>query len=141
MEIKCVHTLEEIREIFKDDKYATEAAGAVIVAADVCYAKCEMEIKPIHLNARGAVMGGAMFTLADFTMAVASNGYRENCDTVGIDASIAYMKPAKGSKLIAEAKCVKPGKILSFYEISITDDLGTDVAHFTGKTYTILPRK
>lgn len=139
-EIKSAHTLEEIREIFKNDKYATEAAGAVITEADVCYAKCEMEIKPIHLNARGAVMGGAIFTLADFAMAVASNGYRENCDTVGIDASINYMKPAKGSKLIAEAKCVKPGRILSFYEVLITDDLGTDVAHFSGKTYTILPR-
>ena len=140
MEIKCVHTLDEIRKIFEGDKFATEAAGAVITAADVCYAKCELELKPVHMNARGAVMGGAMFTLCDFAMAVASNGYRENCDTVGIDASICYMKPAKGSKLIAEAKCIKPGRILSFYEVSVTDDLGTDVARFSGKTYTIMPR-
>ena len=136
MEIKNLHTLEEVREIFKGDRFATEACGIVITAADVCYARCEMEILPIHRNAWGGVMGGAMFTLGDLTMAVASNGYREKCDTVGIDASIAYIKPAKGNRLIAEAKCVKPGRILSFYEVSIMDELGTDVAHFTGKTYT-----
>lgn len=140
MKLKNYHTLEEVQKIFSDDKFATEAAGAIVTAFDICYAKCELEIKPIHLNARGAVMGGVMFTLADFAMAVASNGYREECDTVGIDAAISYLKPAKGTKLIAEAKCVKPGRVLSFYEVAITDDLGTDVAHFTGKTFTIQPK-
>lgn len=137
MEIKSVHTLEEIKEIFKNDRFATEAAGAVIVDAGVCYAKCELDLKPIHYNAAGIVMGGAMFTLADFAMAVASNGYREKPDTVSIDSSMYYVKPAKGKKLIAEAKCVKPGRVLSFYEVAICDELGTDVAHFSGKTYTM----
>lgn len=141
MEITSVHNLEEIREIFKGDRFATEACGIEIIAADVCSAVCEMEILPVHRNAWGGVMGGAIFTLSDFTMAVAANGYRENCDTVGIDANIFYVKPAKGNRLIAEAKCVKPGRILSFYEVSIRDELGTDVAHFTGKTYTRQPRK
>ena len=137
IEIKSAHTLEEIREIFKGDRFATEACNAVILEADVFRAKVEMEILPIHRNAWGGVMGGAIFTLADFAMAVASNGYREECDTCGVDANIFYVKPPKGSKLFAEAKCVKPGKILSFYEVTVTDDLGTDVAHFSGKTYTM----
>ena len=140
MDIKSVHTLEEIREIFKDDRFATEAAGIFIADAGVFYAKCEMELTPVHRNAWGGVMGGAIFTLGDYAMAVASNGYREKCDTVGIDANIYYVKPAKGNKLIAEARCVKPGKILSFYEVSIVDELGTDVAHFSGKTYTMQPK-
>lgn len=137
MELKNAHTLDEVREIFANDKFATEAAGAFIDEFDVNYSKCSMEIRPIHLNARGALMGGAIFTLADFAMAVASNGWREVPDTVGIDANINYMKVAKGTKLIAEARCVKPGRIVSFWEITVTDDLGTDVAHFSGKTYTI----
>lgn len=137
IEEKNVNTLESVREIFAGDKYATEATAAVITEFDVRYAKCEFEIQPMHLNARGAVMGGAIFTLCDFAMAVASNGYKASPDTVGIDANIAYMKPAKGKKLIAEAKCIKPGRILSFYEVTVTDELGTDVARFSGKTYTI----
>lgn len=141
VEIKSAHTLEEIREIFKGDRFATETCGVEILEADVFKAKCELKLQPQHRNAWGGVMGGAIFTLADFTMAVASNGYREKCDTCGIDANIYYVKPAKGNILYAEAKCVKPGKILSFYEVSIYDELGTDVAHFSGKTYTMQPKQ
>ena len=141
MEIKNVHTLEELREIFKDDKFAVEACGAEIVEADALYAKCEMELKPIHMNARGAVMGGAIFTLSDFAVAVAANGSREVPDTVAIDANISYIRSSKGKKLIAEAKCIKPGRIVSFYEVNVTDDLGVDIARFTSKTYTIYPKK
>ena len=133
---KCLHTLEEIREIFKDDRFATEAAGATIEAADVCYAKCRLALKPVHYNAAGIVMGGAIYTLADFCMAVAANGYRKTCDTVGVDGSIYFVKPAKGKVLFAEAKCVKPGRTLSFYEVNVVDELGTEVARFSGKTYT-----
>ena len=137
MKIESKHSLEEIREIFKDDHFATEACGIQIEAADVCYARCSMEILPVHRNAWGAVMGGAIFTLADFAMAVASNGYRESCDTCGIDANVYYVRPPKGSILYAETRCVKPGKTLSFYEVDVIDDLGTDVARFSGKTYTM----
>ena len=139
-EIKSLHTVEEIREIFKDDRFATEAAGAKIIDAGVCYARCELDLTPVHRNAANIVMGGAIFTLADFSVAVASNGYRESVDTISIDGSIYYVKPAKGEKLIAEARCVKPGRTLSFYEVDITDELGTDVAHFTSKTYTMQAR-
>ena len=135
-EMECLHTLEEIREIFKEDRFATEAAGAVIDAADVRYARCRLKLEKVHRNAAGIVMGGAIFTLADFCMAVAANGYRENCDTVSIDGSILYMKPTKGSWLIAEAKCIKPGRSLNYYEVMVKDDLDTEVARFEGKTYT-----
>ena len=131
------HTLDEVREIFKADRFGSEVCGIEILEADVAYAKCSMEIKDNQRNAWGGVMGGAIFTLGDFTMAVASNGYREKCDTCGIDASIYYVKPPKGKKLFAVAECVKQGRILSFYEVKITDDLGNDVARFSGKTYTV----
>ena len=135
LELTNAHTLEEVQEIFTTDRFATQV-GCRVVEAGVLSATCEMEIADWHRNGWGAIMGGAIFTLADFTMAVASNGYRENIDTVGVDASIYYMKPAKGTKLIAVAKCMKPGKILSFWEVDVTDDLGTAVAKFSGKTYT-----
>jgi len=128
--------LELNRERFKNDRFATEAAGAVIEAVDVRSARCRLKLEPVHFNAAGIVMGGTLFTLADFCMAVAANGYREDCDTVAIDGNIIYMKPAKGESLIAEARCVKPGRTLSFYEVDIRDELGTDVARFTGKTFT-----
>ena len=47
-EMECLHTLEEIREIFKEDRFATEAAGAIIDAADVRYARCRLKLEKLR---------------------------------------------------------------------------------------------
>ena len=64
--------LEEARLFFAKDRFATEN-GAVIDEIGEHYAICSMEITPHHQNAAGRVMGGAVFMLADFAFAVASN--------------------------------------------------------------------
>ncbi len=130
-------SLEEIQKKFLGDKFATVAAGAVITEAGVRHAICEMELTPVHLNARGAVMGGALFTLADFTTAVAAEGYKMELDSVSLDANITYFAPAKGTKIIAEARCIKAGHTTSYYEVQLTDDVGTNVAKFTCNMFTI----
>ena len=60
--------LEQIQKVFANDRFATDN-GAVIEQVDEGYAKCWLEIQPHHLNAAGTVMGGAIFTLADFAFA------------------------------------------------------------------------
>ena len=64
--------LDEVRERFSHDRFAT-VNGAVIEEIAEGYAKCSMQINNDHKNALGAVMGGAIFTLADFAFAVAAN--------------------------------------------------------------------
>ena len=64
--------LEQARAFFQKDCFATEN-GAVIEAVEDGMARCSMMLTPHHLNAAGNVMGGAIFTLADFTAAVATN--------------------------------------------------------------------
>lgn len=123
--------LEKIRKKFSHDSFAAETVGITIEAIKPQYALCEMEIKPMHLNARGAVMGGAIFTLADFTGAVAANSCKVVTDVVTLHSSITFLSPAKGSRLIGEAVCLKDGKTTCLYEVSITDELGTKVAHAT----------
>ena len=63
--------LHEVQERFANDRYATEN-GARIEAIDDGYAKVIMDLDPHHYNAVGGVMGGAIFTAADFAFAVAS---------------------------------------------------------------------
>lgn len=133
-------TLEEVQQIFTADRFGTEAAGAVVTDFGERYAKCEMEIKPVHLNASGRVMGGVPFTLADFAVAVAAQGYRKTLDTVSLESEISYFAAAKGKRLIAEAICIKAGRTTSYYEVMITDDLGTKVAKFTCNMFTLHPR-
>ena len=82
-------SLEEIREFFSRDRYATES-GAVIEEAGEKYAKCSIELGPMHRNAVGGVMGAVYYTLADFTFAVATNAQVPG--TVSLDGSITFLR-------------------------------------------------
>ena len=106
-------TIEEVREIFSKDRFATENY-AVIEEIGEKYAKCSMEIKDRHKNAMGGVMGGAAFTLADFAFAVATNW--EVMNTVSISSNIAYIGVPKGRKIIAEAHMIKDVTITGLHK-------------------------
>ncbi len=122
-------TLEEIREFFAQDLYATEQSGIVIEDARQGYAKCRMPLERRHKNAVGGVMGGAIFTLADFTFAVASNV--ESVPTVSLSAQITYLNAPRGDALIAESERLHTGKSTCAFRIAITDDRGNAVASVT----------
>ena len=119
-------TLDEIQKVFADDRFATEAAGAMVEAAEDGFARCSLNIQPVHRNAMGAVMGGAIFTLADFAFAVASNC--AGTPVVSLNSQITYLSTAKGERLIAEAKRVRKGRSTGYYRITVSDELGTMVA-------------
>ena len=116
-----MYTLEELKEFFKKDLFAMKLRGAEILEAKDDYAKCSFEIKPDHMNAKGIVMGGAIYTLADFTFAIATNQHKTYY-TVTTTSSISYMRPANGSKLYAEAIKLRDGKSVCFYEVNVYDD-------------------
>ena len=86
--------LQEIQEIFRGDRFASEM-GAEILEAEQGRARCALTIGPGHRNAAGGVMGGVLFTLADFAFAVAANYSRMN--TVSLGSQIAYLSGVKGS--------------------------------------------
>ena len=121
--------LEQIRRVFSQDRFATQAAGIEIEAVEENWARCSFAVQPQHLNAAGTVMGGAIFTLADFTFAVASNAGAMS--TVSLASPVTFLSAPKGSRLIAEAHCVKAGRTTCLYSIDIHDDLGNLVASVT----------
>ena len=127
-------TLEEVRKIFKGDRFATEN-GAVIEEIGDHSATCSLIIIDSHRNAMGAVMGGTYFMLADFTFAVAANW--EKMGWVSLHSDISFLGSAKGNKLIAKAICVKKGKSTSCYRIDVTDDLGNLTATVTTTGYNV----
>lgn len=118
--------LEKAKEIFNNDKFATETTGIEIIEAGNKSAKCFMKITPKHLNAANRVMGGAIFTLADFTYAVASN-YNQT-KNVTKTSEISFLGQPAGDSLIAEAKVIKDGQTACTYEIMIKDEYNTPVA-------------
>ena len=119
--------LENARRIFKEDYFATEAAGIVIDEVEPGYARCTMPLRKIHKNAAGNVMGGAVFTLADFAFGVAANT-EEHTSTVSLTSEIRFVGFSKGSVLTAEARRIREGKSVAFYDVEVCDDLGTLVA-------------
>ncbi len=125
-------SLEEVRAVFADDRFATEN-GAVIEAIGDKYAKCSVVITDSHRNAMGAVMGGVYFMLADFAFAVAANW--QSMGTVSLNADISFLGSAKGDKLIAEAVCIKDGRTTACYRVDVKDSLGNLVAMVTTTGY------
>ena len=132
-------TLDEIREFFENDRFASGTCGFRIVEAAPHHAVCEADVSEALLNEKGGVMGGAIFTLADFAMAVASNVGDD--PTVSVSCSIDFMSPCRGERLISTARTTKDGRTLGFYEADVTDELGTPVARVTGTSMHLHPGK
>ena len=120
--------LEEARAFFAGDHFATEN-GAVIDEIGEHYAICSMELTPHHLNAAGRVMGGAVFMLADFAFAVASNfGHPADVTTT---SQITFLRPSQGKMLYAKSQELRRGRTAVYYETSVTDDTGALIARVT----------
>lgn len=116
-----MYSLDYLKEFFKEDLFAVKLLGAKIVEAHDDYAKCEFDVTKDHKNAIDIVMGGAIFTLADFTFAVATNQHEEY-NTVSTTANISYLRPGKGDKLYAEALKIRDGKTVCFYDVNVYND-------------------
>lgn len=128
--------LEKAREYFGNDKYATEVTGLEITEVGERFARVELDLDARHYNAINAVMGGVYFTMADFAFAIASNFNSVPCVTLGSQA--VFMNKNKGTHLICEARCMKDGRQTCFYEVTVTDELGTQIAKVTVEGYKIL---
>ncbi len=128
--------LEEIRNRFKNDHFATDATGIVIDLAEPGRAVCSLTLEKRHMNENNVPMGGAIFTLADFVCAIAANGHSER-NTVSQNVSITFLAPAKGKRLIAEASCLREGRTTALYTADVKDELGTYVAHAVLNAYII----
>ena len=129
-------TIEEIRSRFQHDHFATDTTGIVIDSAEPGKAVCSLNLEERHMNENRVPMGGAVFTLADFACAIAANGCSER-KTVSQNASITFLAPAKGKRLIAEAVYLREGHTTALLTADIKDELGTYVAHATVNGYVI----
>ncbi len=125
-------TIEEVREHFKNDRFATNA-GMVVDDFGDDWSLCSVILTDDHKNAYGGVMGGAIFTLADLAFAVCANNI--HALSVAQQISINYLSAPKGSKLLAKAQCIKTGRTTSVINVNVSDDTGRDVALFTGTAF------
>ena len=117
---------EEIKRIFHSEEYAMKLTGVVIEQAKPQKAICSLGIDGRHKNSAGVVMGGAIYTLADFAFAVASNVGQPF--TVTLEGQMTYLRPAKSGRLTAETFCEKSGEKTCCYRVDVRDESGRQIA-------------
>ena len=125
-------SLEEAREHFKNDRFASLAGASIDEMTDNT-AVCSMTLSDVHKNAYGGVMGGAIFTLADLAFAVVANQIHSL--SVASQVSINYLSAPKGTKLIARAKSIKEGRTTTVINVEVYDDNDRYIALFTGTAF------
>jgi acyl-CoA thioesterase len=122
----------DMQWFFKRDPFA-QLLGIRLVEAAPGYAKTAMDITDDLKNGVGIAHGGAVFTLADLALAVASNSHGRLA--LAVSSSITFVKPGTGKTLFAEAREISLGGKMATYTITISNDDGVAVAAVQGTVY------
>lgn len=124
--------METIRRFLERDRFA-KLAGMKLVTVEPGRATVTMKLSPAHWNGLEMAHGGAIFALADFAFAAASNSH--GTVAVAINASISFLKAVSTGTLTAEAREVARNYKLGSYRVDVTDEQGELVAVFQGMVY------
>ncbi len=124
--------MDKLIEYFGNDLFAKHS-GIELLEVEPGRAVARMAIQERHMNAVGSVMGGAIFTLADFAFAAASNSY--GTVAVAVNVSITYLKARRTGTLTAHAVEVARGRRIASYTVRVTDEAEELVALFQGTAY------
>jgi acyl-CoA thioesterase len=125
---------QRIAAWFEKDRFARQTTGVRILEARVGFARTEMTVGPEHLNSVGVLQGGALFTLADFAFAIASNSH--GVVALACQAEVTFLKPVtSGATLTATAEEIARTRRLSTCVVRLTDEQGDLVALFKGIAY------
>jgi len=123
---------KDIINFFKRDRFA-HYVGIELTKVGPGYAVTCLNISEKHLNGLDVVQGGAIFTLADFAFAAATNS--NGLATVGINSNITYFKAPKGKIITAEARETSSEKKICGCDVDVLDEDGTLIAKFSGTGY------
>jgi acyl-CoA thioesterase len=124
--------MEDVRGFLEKDKFA-QHVGIELLEVGPGRAKARLAITGAHFNGVGIVHGAAVFSLADFVFAAASNSH--GTVAVAINVSISFLKAVKGGSLTAEGREVSLNPKLATYAIEVRDETGDLVATFQGMVY------
>lgn len=103
------------------------------------YAEAEMPVSENKLNGLDVVQGGAIYTLADFAFAGASNANKDDRRCIGSATSINYIRPGTGTKLKAVAKIIHAGKKTCLSTVEVFNDQNKLIATATFQGFMLNP--
>lgn len=121
-----------VRRLLRGDRFAAQA-GISLVELARGRAVARMRLRADHLNGVAVAQGGAVFTLADFAFAAASNSH--GTVAVALDTSITFVRAATTGVLVAEAREESVSRRVSVCNVRVTDERGEIVALFRGTAF------
>ena len=124
--------LHKVREKMSKDYFAI-STGVEIVKAAPGYAMTKLNITKQHLNSAGIVQGGVLFTMADYTLASATN-YGPQV-ALSIECQLSFIRSADKGVLWAETELIGDTKSFANYAVKVTNEQSQIVAHFYGRVY------
>ncbi len=125
---------EKVKKMIQQNDRFGQLLGVEILAVGEGSATTCLKIKKDHLNAANVVHGGAVFSLADIALAVASNSYGKIA--LLTNGSITFFGATKvGDTLTACAEEVGGSRKLGHYRVEISNALDEPVAVYTATVY------
>lgn len=115
------------------DKFAAHL-GAETLEVRPGYAKTKMKVQEHFLNGLHILHGGVIFSLADYTFALAANA--DASVGVAVNADIHFIKSAgMGDEIFAEIKEVSRSRRLGTYHGAVSNQHGAILAQFQAMAY------
>jgi acyl-CoA thioesterase len=115
---------------------AARALGVTLDSIEPGRARMSMTVRDDMVNSHDICHGGMIFSLADCAFAYACNS--RNRRTVAAGATIDYVSAAKlGDRLTATAEERAMAGRTGIYDIRVTDQRGSLVAYFRGRSYRV----
>lgn len=126
--------IESIKNKYNTSDNFPQSLGIELKELAPGYARVSMVLRENMVNFHGIGHGGAIFTLADTALGLASNTYGQ--PAVALTVTIDYLAPARsGMELVAIAKEEHLSKRTGVYQVKIITSTGDNIAQARGIVY------
>lgn len=122
-----------VQKMYQHDAFS-KWLGIEIIDVKKGFCKCSLKIREEMTNGLGIAHGGITYSLADSTLAFASNS--EGRKAVSIETSVSHLESLTAGDIItATSESVGGNHKIGIYIIKITDQHMKTVASFKGTVY------
>jgi uncharacterized protein (TIGR00369 family) len=116
--------LEGMRAIFRSAPFIVDL-GVELTAAGEGTCSTVLALLPRHFQHTGQVHAGVSTTMADHSMGAAAQGLAPaGFVIITAELKVSLLRPARGERLVCEARVLKPGRQLSFTEAEVFAEQG-----------------
>ena len=142
-QLDAVNAIEQCPDVAPEEFPAPigKLLGLMITSSGTGRATVDFEASGRYANPLGTLHGGVLCDLADAAMGVAYRSTLAEGETfTTIELKINFLRPVWKAKLRADAKVIRPGKVVGLVECDILDERHRLIARATSTCMTLRGR-